>query len=74
MPVFYSKEIKDILEHFCTISISKGNRQEMCYKRTPTRKINGPTSDLFKSYILKLIADVLVTTGGKKKIKISYRI
>lgn len=65
MPVFYSTDIKDILD-FCTMSISRGNRQEMCYKRTLAKKKKEPASDLFKSYILKLITDVLVTTAGKE--------
>lgn len=61
MPVFYSKQNKDILQHFCTMSIFKGDREELCFIRTLTRK-NKPISDFFKSYILKLIVDILVTT------------
>lgn len=48
------------------MSVSKGNRQELWYKRTLKRKKNEPNSDFFKSYILKLIAEILVTTAGEE--------
>lgn len=63
--MFYSKEIKDILQYFCTMSVAKGNRQELCHRRTLTEK-NEPISHFIKSYIIKLIAGILVTTGEKE--------